>query len=134
MNIGRVQEQKLNLFSLLLFAFIFINAIASHSAPSVTTYQAKIVKPDGYPLEAANVNFKFTILDPLGSCILYSETYTAVNMNSTGGLVSFSLGSGVKTYPASATTFEQVFSNITANLSCDAGGPSSYSPASADIR
>ena len=134
MNIGRVQTQKLNFFSLLLFVFIFANTFSAHSAPTVTTYQAKIVKPDGYPLEASNVNFKFTILDPAGSCILYAETYSAVNMNSTGGLVSFSLGSGVKTYPASATTFENVFSNITPNLSCDAGGPLSYSPASTDIR
>ena len=129
-----MQTRNLNLFSLFLFVFIFVNTFSVFAAPSVTTYQAKIIKPDGYPLEASNVNFKFTILDPSGSCILYAETYTAVNMNSTGGLVSFSLGSGVKTYPVSATTFDNIFSNITPSLSCDAGGPVSYSPASTDIR
>jgi len=121
-----------NLF--FIFTFIFLNVISAIAGPSRTTYQAKIIKPDGYPLEAANVNFKFTVLDPAGSCILYSETYSSVNMASTGGLISFSLGSGVKTYPASATTFENVFSNITPNLSCDAGGPPSYAPASSDVR
>ncbi|WP_409477497.1 beta strand repeat-containing protein [Pseudobdellovibrio sp. HCB154] len=114
--------------------FIFINAQLAFATPGVTTYQAKIVKPDGLPLESTSVNFKFTILDPAGTCILYSETYSSVNMASTGGLISFSLGSGVKTYPASATTFEEVFSNITPTLSCDTGGPGTYSPSANDTR
>lgn len=42
-------------------------------------------------------------------------------------MVSFSLGSEIKVYPTSSTTFEQVFSNVTPNLSCDAGGPASAS-------
>ncbi len=121
-----------NLF--FIFAFIFLNALAAIAGPSRTTYQAKIIKPDGYPLESVSVNFKFTVLDPAGACILYSETYSSVNMANTGGLISFSLGSGVKVYPVSATTFENVFSNITPNLACDAGGPPSYSPAASDIR
>ena len=113
---------------------MILNAAFAYAGPGRTTYQAKIVKPDGYPLETSNVNFKFTILDPSGVCILFSETYNSVNMNSTGGLISFSLGSGVKTFPASATTFEDVFSNITPTLTCDAGGPPTYSPLSADTR
>ncbi len=104
------------------------------AGPSRTTYQAKIIKPDGYPLEASTVNFKFTILDPVGSCILYAETYSNVNMGSTAGLVSFSLGSGVRTFPVSGSTFEQVFSNTTASLPCDAGGPGTYSPLATDTR
>jgi len=116
-----------------LVLLLFSSAMA-FAVPGKTTYQAKIVKPDGYPLEATSVNFKFTILDPAGSCILYAETYSSVNMSSTGGLISFALGSGVKTYPVSATTFEQVFSNITPSLSCDTGGPTDYSPSATDIR
>lgn len=111
-----------------------MNTSSAFATPGVTTYQAKIVKPDGLPLESSSVNFKFTILDPAGTCILYSETYSSVNMGSTGGLISFSLGSGVKTYPASATTFEEVFSNITPTLACDAGGPGTYSPSANDTR
>lgn len=110
-----------------------MSAIA-YAGPGTTTYQAKIIKPDGYPLEATSVNFKFTILDPLGSCILYAETYSAVNMSSTAGLVSFALGSGLKSFPASATTFENVFSNITPALTCDAGGPGIYTPGASDTR
>ena len=118
---------------LFIFAFIFIFAPSAFSA-SYTTYQAKIVKPDGYPLEASNVNFKFTILDPSGSCILYSENYSSINMSGTGGMISFSLGSGVKTYPASSPTFSDIFNNGVASLSCDAGGPGTYSPGSNDTR
>ena len=121
-------------FRFLFFVFVITNALTAFAGPARTTYQARIIKPDGYPLEASNVSFKFTILDPIGSCILYSETYSSVNMSSTGGMISFALGSGVKTYPASATTFEQVFSNITPSLSCDAGGPTSVSPGPNDIR
>ena len=105
------------------------------AVPTRTTYQAKIIKPDGYPLEASSVNFKFSIMDSPGTCILYSETYSGVNMSSTLGLISFSLGSGLKTYPVSATTLAQVFSNITPNMACDASGvPTTYTPTSSDGR
>lgn len=105
------------------------------ATPARTTYQARIVKPDGYPLEAANVNFRFSILDSPGTCVLYTEIYSGVNMTATGGVISFSLGSGVKTYPVSSTTFAQVFSNITPNMACDASGvPTVYTPTANDGR
>lgn len=113
---------------------MMLNTLAAFAGPGRTTYQAKIVKPDGYPLEASSVTFKFTILDPSATCILYSENYNAVNMSSTSGLISFSLGSGVKSFPVSSTTFEQVFSNITPFLACDSGGPANYSPNANDMR
>ena len=134
MKTARSQTQNLIFISFFLFVFILLNTVSAFTAPSVTTYQAKIIKPDGLPLEANPVNFKFTILDSIGTCILYAETFSAVNMSSTGGVISFALGSGIKTYPVSATTFEQVFSNITPSLSCDAGGPGSISPAANDVR
>ena len=117
-----------------IFVFIFISAISVFAGPSRVTYQAKIVKPDGLPLESATVNFKFTILDPVGTCALYSETYSNVSMASTSGLISFSLGTGIKTFPVAGTTFEQVFSNITPFIACDTGGPANYSPGANDIR
>lgn len=119
---------------LFLLLFVFFNASVVFAGPSRTTYQARIVKPDGFPLEAASVNFKFTILDPVGTCALFSETYSNVSMASSSGLISFSLGTGIKTFPVSGTTFEQVFSNITPFLACDSGGPANYSPGANDIR
>lgn len=114
------------MLSLLLVA---VNLVA---APGKTTYQARIVKPDGYPLEANNVNFQFSILDPTGSCVIYVETYSAVNMANSGGLISFSLGSGVRTFPASSTTIASVFDNSTISYSCQT--PGIYSPIPTDNR
>ncbi|WP_409480208.1 tail fiber domain-containing protein [Pseudobdellovibrio sp. HCB154] len=130
LNVGRTLSHFATVFALLFGgAFAF-------AGPSKTTYQAKIIKPDGYPLEASNVNFKFTILDPSATCVLYTESYSSVNMSLTGGLISFSLGSGIKSYPASATTFEQIFSNITPNMPCDTGGgpPAVFTPLATDTR
>lgn len=119
----------------LLFVFLsLLFAIVASASPQGTTYQARIVKPDGLPLESANVNFKFTVLDPAAACILYAETFSAINMSNSGGVISFTLGSGVKGFPASATTFAQVFNNSTSALTCDAGGPGTYTPLSTDVR
>ncbi len=113
------------IFSLVVAANVF-------AAPGRTTYQARIVKPDGYPLEANNVAFRFTILDPTGSCVIYVENYAAVNMANSGGLISFSLGSGVRSYPSSATTITSVFDNSTTSYSCQS--PGIYTPVSTDNR
>ncbi len=126
--------RPLSYFVISIFAFIFLNALSVFAGPTRTTYQAKIIKPDGYPLESTTVNFKFTILDPAGSCILYSETFSNVNMGSSAGLVSFALGTGVRTFPVVGSNFEQVFSNTTASLTCDSGGPATYSPSANDTR
>lgn len=98
-----------------------------------TTYQAKIYKPDGLPLEAVSVNFRFTVLDPSSSCVLYVEDYAAVNMIGSGGLTSFSLGMGTRTYPASGpVTFASVFDNSTPSFVCQA--PGVYNPIPTDNR
>jgi len=118
----------------LLFAFTMLNALSAFAGPSRTTYQAKIVKPNGYPLEASSVNFRFSVLDSVGSCVLYVEDYTAVNMNASGGLISFALGSGVRSFPASGTaqTFQNTFDNSTTSFSCQA--PGIYNPGPNDTR
>jgi len=126
-------ERHCNCRLILLFFALFFS-IAAAASPQVTTYQARIVKPDGLPLETANVNFKFSVLNPAADCILYAETFSAINMANSAGIISFTLGSGVKTYPASATTFAQVFSNSTPALSCENGTPPSFSPLSTDVR
>ena len=116
---------------ILLSSFVFgAQAFAMNGR---TTYQAKISKPDGYPLESTSVNFRFSVLDESGTCILYIEDYAAVNMNNTGGLVSFALGSGTRSYPASGTiqTFQEVFDNSNV-LPCQ--DTTVYTPASNHAR
>lgn len=117
----------------ILFVFIFLSSVFSFAVNNRTTFQSKIIKPDGLPLEAVNVNFKFTILDPSASCVLYSEEYSAVNMQGSGGLTSFSLGAGNRTYPVSGgTTLENVLDNSVVSFVCQT--PGLYTPTSADNR
>ena len=79
----------------IFFTMVFLLEAFALAAPFRTTYQAKIIKPDGQPLQASSVNFKFTILDPAATCVIYSEDYTAVNMFDSGGVVAFFFWGGV---------------------------------------
>lgn len=120
-----------NFFLILLSSFLFCGS--AFAINGRTTYQAKIAKPDGYPLESVSVNFRFSVLDETGVCILYIEDYAAVNMKSSGGLVSFALGSGTRSFPASGTsqTFQEIFDNSQA-LPCQ--DTTTYTPASNHAR
>lgn len=121
----------MRLLCILVSLFTGLSAAAS---PLRTTYQARIVKPDGLPLQASNVSFRFTIYDPLATCVLYIEDFTAINMTDSSGLISFSLGSGVRAFPSSGTvaTFSNVFNNSTPSFSCQTAGI--YNPQANDIR
>lgn len=63
--------------TIILF-FVFTRAYAG--SPIYTTFQTRIFTPSGSPLESAAVNFRFTILDSVGTCTLYVEDYVGVNM------------------------------------------------------
>ena len=99
-----------------------------------TTYQARIVKPNGYPLESASVNFRFSVLDQSGSCVLYIEDYAAINMTDTGGVISFPLGTGTRAFPTSGTTqtFQNTFDNSIPSFACQTMGI--YNPNPTDAR
>lgn len=114
-----------------VLAYLF--AAPVWAVPGLTTYQARIIKPDGIALEESGVSFRFTVLNPAENCILYIEDYGAINMTNTSGLVSFSLGSGTKTFPTSGTvTFQDIFNNSTPSLSCQTAG--TYNPGVNDVR
>ena len=123
---------KLNIF--FYFIISLLAALPSWAGVAYTTYQAKIIKPDGQPLQESSVNFRFTILDPSGACILFSENFLGVNMSNSSGVISFSLGSGIKLFPVSSTTLADVFNNGISSLACSAGTPATYSPTSSDYR
>ncbi|MCM2352918.1 MAG: tail fiber domain-containing protein [Pseudobdellovibrio sp.] len=120
-------------FLLIIMSTVFFAATV-FAMNGRTTYQAKIVKPDGYPLEAASVNFRFTVLDSVGSCVLYVEDYTGVNMSGGSGLISFALGNGTRSFPVSGTsqTFAQIFDNSVPLFNCQT--PGAYNPGPNDTR
>jgi len=128
-----VKHRLKYVYSILLFVGLIVLSASALAINGRTTYQAKIYKPDGQPLEAVSVNFRFTVLDPSSSCVLFVEDYAAVNMIGSGGLTSFSLGMGTRTYPASGpTTFAGVFDNSTPSFVCQT--PGVYNPISTDNR
>lgn len=120
--------------AILVFVLALLNSVFAFAINGRTTYQARIVKPDGYPLQSASVNFRFTVLDPSGSCVLYIEDYAAINMTDTGGLISFPLGTGTRVFPSSGTaqTFQNTFDNSITSFACQTMGI--YNPNPTDSR
>lgn len=109
-----VLRLKLFLQTLLLFCFlngIFSSSVVYAQAPSMTTFQARIIKPDGLSLEAASVNFTMTYRSHDGACTLYVERFSNISMTGSKGLVALQMGDGVKIYPSTAATVQGVFDN-----------------------
>ncbi len=106
----------------LIFLFSFLGETLRANVPAMTTFQARIMAPNGAPEQANSVNFRFTILDSVGTCTLFVEDYANVNMSSSGGVATFALGSGAKAFPAGGVTFMDVFNNSAASFPCQAGG------------
>lgn len=77
-------------FTALLIIFGFGTA---HAAPAALTYQGRIVKSNGQPLEYAAVAFEFTVLAPNKTCVLYREQLNNVNMVNSGGVFDVKIGS-----------------------------------------
>ena len=124
----RVVRNQLSILLIILYS-----CISFASAPDYTTFQTKIIAPSGLGLEASAVDFRFTILDTVGTCVLFIEDYVGVNMTGSSGVVSFSLGSGAKTYQGNAATMSEVFNNAPSlPHACQAGG--NYPPGATDRR
>ena len=83
--------QHRHLYTRILYYLIAIASVcfsmSAGAVPANLAFQSKIYKPDGSALEAAEVNFRFTTLDPTGTCILYVEDFTNQNMQASAGLL-----------------------------------------------
>ncbi len=69
------------------------------ASPSALTYQGRIIKTDGTPLEFNSVSFLFQLTDPSGSCIIYQEQITGYSMVNSGGVFDVPIGTGSVQYP-----------------------------------
>nr|WP_295905652.1 tail fiber domain-containing protein [uncultured Bdellovibrio sp.] len=95
--------------SVLLLSFVFCDF--AYASPLNLTYQGRIVKEDGVPLEYSNVSFLFEIANPTGSCVVYREQVDGVNMVGSKGVFDVPIGMGTRLFPTSpiynfATAFE----------------------------
>ncbi|HWU42453.1 MAG TPA: hypothetical protein VN132_03410, partial [Bdellovibrio sp.] len=122
--------------------FILILSSTALAAPTVLTYQGRILKADGTPLESKNVSFIFQLTNPSGSCVIYQEQITGYSMVNSGGVFDVPIGNGTINYPLSGgVTVLDVFNN-SGSFSCgectgyncvDAAG-GIYNPQSSDGR
>jgi hypothetical protein len=102
--------QKYKLTCMFLFS-LFCALPSAFAAPSSLTYQGRIVKSDGAPLEYNNVSFLFQITDPVGSCVIYQEQVTGYNMVNSGGVFDVAIGSGTQQYPLAPSSVLNAFNN-----------------------
>lgn len=73
---------------------------SGYAAPSNLTYQGRILKADGTPLEYGNTSFLFEITSPNGNCVIYREQRDGVSMVNSKGVFDVPIGSGTKLFPA----------------------------------
>jgi trimeric autotransporter adhesin len=118
-----------------IFNFLFLNLIWANSAG--ISYQGRIFKPDGTPLEGSNVQFRMQIRSPgPENCLLYEEIQSQ-NMSTSSGLFSLTLNDGTGTRIDTPTyQIDRIFANrdtMTLDSSrCGVG--TTYAPNSADGR
>lgn len=118
-----------------------IFAFATQASPASFTYQGRIVKTDGTPLEYSNVSFIFQVMDPSGSCVVYQEQVTGYNMSNSKGVFDLPIGSGTISWPTGGgVTILDVFQN-TSSYACGvcsgyacSPGSSTYNAVSGDGR
>ncbi len=111
---------------------IFI-AITSFASPSTFTYQGRIIRDDGTPLEYGSVSFAFSIINSSGNCVIYREQRNNINMQGSKGVFDVPIGSGgTKLFPASPTFKLRDAFNNSVIQNCEGG--STYTPLEGDIR
>ncbi|WP_413568450.1 beta strand repeat-containing protein [Bdellovibrio sp. HCB117] len=104
----------------------------AQAAPNALTYQGRIVKSDGQPLEYGNTSFIFEVTSPNGSCVIYREQRDGVNLLNSNGVFDVPIGSGTKLFPTDPLfTLLDAFNNSKVH---DCYGGATYTAASSDIR
>ncbi|KYG66603.1 hypothetical protein AZI86_06040 [Bdellovibrio bacteriovorus] len=108
--------------------------LSAQSTPRTLSYQGRIIKTDGSPLRHSSVSFIFKILNPSGTCVIYREQISGLDMSNSNGLFDLAIGSGAVVYPTTGSfNILDAFNNSTASYSCE-GGTNTYSPSAGDNR
>ncbi|WP_373997870.1 hypothetical protein [Bdellovibrio bacteriovorus] len=88
-----------NVFIIVLSISVWFLPWESFASPQSLSYQGRILKSDGTPLEFNNVSFLFEITSADGSCVLYREQKDGVNMQNSNGVFDVPIGTGTRLYP-----------------------------------
>ncbi|WP_374035551.1 tail fiber domain-containing protein [Bdellovibrio bacteriovorus] len=101
---------------------VFMFSVLVQAAPNTLTYQGRILKADGTPLQYSNVSFLFEIKSEDGLCVYYREQKNGINMTNSKGVFDVPLGTGTKLFPTSGSVgLKEVFDNTTTLDCADAG-------------
>ena len=132
---------RLIFFGLIHFVYgiaVAAGTFGSPGSPGIT-YQGRIIKPNGAPLQSSGVEFKIKILTPgPETCVLYEESQT-IDLTSSSGIFAITLndGNGTRT-DASGYSLDQVFANRApltfAPGACAPNGATTWSPGLSDGR
>jgi len=115
-----------------LLAICLLWGLYADGSPANLTYQGRIVKSDGTPLEYSNVSFLFEIANPLGSCVIYREQVDGINMVNSKGVFDVPIGTGTRLFPtAPVFQFPNIFENSTIH---DCYGGTTYTALEGDHR
>ncbi|WP_374029401.1 hypothetical protein [Bdellovibrio bacteriovorus] len=104
---------------------IFLLSSFAEATPNSLTYQGRIVRSDGIPLESSGVKFLFDITSDNGACVIYREESQAIDMTNSNGVFDVPLGAGSFSvqFPLTGTfTLKDAFNNKTSSFACEAGG------------
>ncbi|MEK2646274.1 tail fiber domain-containing protein [Bdellovibrio sp. BCCA] len=116
----------------LLVGLLVFAPLELFASPSSFTYQGRILKTDGTPLEYNNVSFAFEITNASGSCVLYREQRDNINMQGSKGIFDVPIGSGNRLYPTGPSyTLRDAFNNAVTHT-CEGGA--TYVANADDIR
>ena len=92
------------------------------ASPQSLSYQGRILKANGLPLDFNNVSFLFEITSADGSCVLYREQRDAVNMQNSNGVFDVPIGNGNRLYPTDPVfSLADIFVNGVSH-NCAGGG------------
>ncbi|WP_413568320.1 phage tail protein [Bdellovibrio sp. HCB117] len=86
-------------FRIAMLFFIITYSLVANASPQSLSYQGRILKSDGTPLEFNNVSFLFEITSADGNCVLYREQKDAVNMQNSNGVFDVPIGLGTRLFP-----------------------------------
>src|SRR5690348_6357712 len=75
-------------------AVLYPASIFAQQGPAKLNISGGLFDANGAPITSQHVNFKLEILDPGGTCILYSELHGNVDLSGSKGAFSLLLGSG----------------------------------------
>ncbi|MEK6580078.1 MAG: hypothetical protein AABZ55_12685, partial [Bdellovibrionota bacterium] len=136
----RFQIKHIALFSFFTLCSVLPGVSSAATSPQGFSFQGKLFDASGTVPLTSIVDLTLGIYDPAGTCLLYEETQTAIDLSLTGGIFSVDVGSALgapkRTVSDPALALAQIFANSTtvvrppASPNCAPG----YTPVAGDTR